>query len=201
MQHLLKLHCRLESLSVLQEGKQPSQTVSYFWLLFWPSHDCLWDNWFAHYKHPQDPPPQQWIVSSNCHYHCWNWTKLKKQSLQCWMQWKYEVLLSFFIDAFMLCWAKKAFISYQLLVNLIKSKYSAHFLSCCSFMCFMTLLVLNDVKIFLVDQIPCFLDDEPRNAAIPNGFTTSSVTAFSTKWCTKIAQCCSDLIVRILSGH
>ena len=44
-------------------------------------------------------------------------------------------------------------------------------------MCFMILSVLNDVKSLLVDQIPCFLDDEPINAATPNGLTTSSVTA------------------------
>jgi hypothetical protein len=41
-----------------------------------------------------------------------------------------------------------------LLVTLINSKYSAHFSPCCSFMCFMILSVLNDVKSLLVDQIP-----------------------------------------------
>ena len=41
----------------------------------------------------------------------------------------------------------------------------------------MILLVLNDVKSLLVDQIPRFLDDEPSNAATPNGLTTFSVTA------------------------
>ena len=40
----------------------------------------------------------------------------------------------------------------------------------------MILLVLNDVKSLLVDQTPCFLDDEPSNAATPNGLSTSSVT-------------------------
>ena len=44
-------------------------------------------------------------------------------------------------------------------------------------MCFMILLILNDLKSLLVDQIPYFLDDEPSNAATPNGLTTSSVTA------------------------
>ena len=44
-------------------------------------------------------------------------------------------------------------------------------------MCFMILLVLNDVKSLLVDWIPLCLDDEPSNDAAPNGLKTSSVTA------------------------
>ena len=44
-------------------------------------------------------------------------------------------------------------------------------------MSFMVLLFLNDLKSLLVDQSPCFLDDEPSNAATLNGLTTSSVTA------------------------
>ena len=42
---------------------------------------------------------------------------------------------------------------------------------------FMILLILNDVKSLLVNQIPCFLDDEQSNVATPNWLTTSSVTA------------------------
>jgi hypothetical protein len=44
-------------------------------------------------------------------------------------------------------------------------------------MCIVILSVQNDLKSLLVDQIPHFLDDEPSNAATPNGLTTSSVTA------------------------
>ena len=67
-------------------------------------------------------------------------------------------------------------------------------------MCFMILLALGDLKHLLVDQLPHFLDDEPSNAAaIPNGLTTSSVIAYQPSK-VQIAQCCSDLIVRILSG-
>ena len=81
-----------------------------------------------------------------------------------------------------------------MLVTLISFKYSAHFLSCCSFMCFMILSVLNNVKSLLVDQIPCFLDDEPSNAATPNGVTTSSVTA---SWPSDV-QKLQDAVVTLL---
>ena len=54
-------------------------------------------------------------------------------------------------------------------------------------MCFMRLSVLNDVKSLLVDQIPCFLDDESSNAATSNSLTTSSVTA-SCNFCTSFGQ-------------
>ena len=88
----LLLSCATSSKTPLQDQKliplARSQTTKLncfiFLILFWTGHH---KTWFAHCKHPEDPPPQKWIVSPNCYYHSWNCTKLRKQSLQSWIQW------------------------------------------------------------------------------------------------------------------